>query len=192
MTQAANHLYPIALGACAVIAAQTFAYLDLRGRIDGLRLEVARGTSAPGTPEATVTTSEARPADAIVIPAKATDEHEEVTPGGDWACKGHISTEMARTAAGRYGPDVFQCYRERLEAEPDLAGLATLDVRVGADGRPTTLRWSGHVDDADFHRCVTERSRQWSFPRPVDGACAVLRWPFDLSPTGATPDRAGL
>lgn len=145
------------------------AYLDLRGRIDALRLDMARTESAP-------VVRSGDPAGASVLTAPP----QPAEP--PWSCEGSIASEMVAQVLSRHGREVFACQSER--SDPGVAGVVEVDVRVGASGSATGVRFAGTLREASLERCIRNAIAEWRFPPPVHGECAVVHLPFAL---GAPP-----
>ena len=105
-------------------------------------------------------------------------------PGEEPACTGIVTGAAVQRTLGASGHAVFDCYEQRRQAAPGLAGPLRLSLRVDAEGRVVKATVTG-IADGELRRCVGDRVLQWQFDAPHDGLCAIVELPFVLSPRDA-------
>lgn len=101
---------------------------------------------------------------------------------GDWSCSGEISVPEVRSAIGSKSSEVRQCYERRLRVDPTISGTLQVRMKVAQSGSVQAVSVGGSIRDPEILSCVRERVRQWHFPNPRGGACAVISAPFQLNP----------
>jgi outer membrane biosynthesis protein TonB len=107
----------------------------------------------------------------------------KVVPAGDpWACAGDITPTAIRRVLGEEQAAVRSCYERQLRNNNMLQGDIKLQVRVGNDGKVSATRVGGNLKDADVKNCVQNVAKNWSFPAPSGGTCAVFEAPFHFTP----------
>jgi hypothetical protein len=87
-----------------------------------------------------------------------------------------------RSAIAANQNQVRQCYERRLRVDPLLAGNLQVRMKVSAAGSVQAVAVAGTIRDSEVVSCVRERVKQWHFPSPTGGACAVIQAPFTLNP----------
>jgi hypothetical protein len=89
----------------------------------------------------------------------------------------------ATTVLSAHVDVVKQCYRDRLELQPELAGKLYVTVRFDGQGEVTNLAVSG-VDDAPLIQCVTDGfTHAHLHLSPPDGQPTEATVPFVLVPS---------
>lgn len=107
----------------------------------------------------------------------------KVIPAGDpWSCAGDIAPAAIRRVLGEEQASVRSCYERQLRNNNMLQGDIKLQVRVGNDGKVAATRVGGNLKDADVKSCVQNVAKNWSFPAPAGGTCAVFEAPFHFTP----------
>lgn len=101
--------------------------------------------------------------------------------GGGWACSGEVDRAAASAVIARNRAQVRSCYERALKQNNYLSGTLNVELRVGSGGRVEATRFSGSLRDPAVRSCVSRLTRGWRFPS-VDGRCAILSVPFNLSP----------
>lgn len=116
--------------------------------------------------------------------AEATSESKtrRVAADQSWACAGDIDRAAAVQIMQENRSVVRACYERRLKMDNTLQGTSQLTLRVGSDGRVTAVKVEGTPKDAIFRECVKKAAQGWKFPRPQNGACAVIGQPVTLTP----------
>jgi outer membrane biosynthesis protein TonB len=108
---------------------------------------------------------------------------KKLVPAGDpWACAGDIAPAEIRRVLGEEQAAVRACYERQLRNNNVLQGSIKLQVRVGNDGKVAATRVGGNLKDNDVKSCVQNVAKNWSFPAPAGGACAVFEAPFNFQP----------
>ncbi|HEY6878640.1 MAG TPA: AgmX/PglI C-terminal domain-containing protein [Polyangiales bacterium] len=108
---------------------------------------------------------------------------KRVVPAGDpWACAGDIPPADIRRVLSEQQAAVRSCYERQLRNNNMLQGDIKLQVRIGNDGKVAATRVGGNLKDADVKSCVQNVAKNWSFPAPAGGACAVFEAPFHFTP----------
>ena len=101
---------------------------------------------------------------------------------GEWSCSGEISVAEVGSAIGSKSSEVRQCYERRLRVDPTISGTLQVRMKVSQSGNVQSVAVGGSIRDPEILGCVRERVRQWHFPNPRGGACAVISAPFQLNP----------
>jgi hypothetical protein len=108
---------------------------------------------------------------------------KKVVPAGDpWACAGDIPPAEIKRVLTEEQAAVRSCYERQLRNNNVLQGNIKLQVRVGNDGKVAATRVGGNLKDNDVKSCVQNVAKNWSFPAPAGGACAVFEAPFNFQP----------
>ena len=87
-----------------------------------------------------------------------------------------------RRVLGDSQTQVRSCYERRLRNNNMLQGTVNLQVKIGNTGRVTGTRIRGTLQDADVKNCVQALAKNWSFPAPSGGTCAVFDAPYNFTP----------
>lgn len=101
---------------------------------------------------------------------------------GDWDCDGDIPVASIRSVIAEQRTQVRACYERALKVNNTLQGRVDVRVKIGRDGRVSATRVTGSLRDNDVFSCVRSLARNWSFPAPSGGDCAVVDAPFTLTP----------
>ncbi len=95
-------------------------------------------------------------------------------------------TESAERAAGdvlrAIHPQLLACYARRLSADPHAHAYLTVDVRIGADGRPRDVATTGGARLGDALDCITARIRDSTFEPPARTGTSRVVVPFAFEP----------
>ena len=94
----------------------------------------------------------------------------------------HLVAELQLSALSAH-----RCYDTQLRKDPGLAGGMTVQLRIGGNGVPCSVRITGNTTaNADLARCVADRMRDEIYERPV-GGCVNVAVPilFKLRPSSA-------
>jgi len=105
-------------------------------------------------------------------------EQRPALPGrvavGPMEIRGAMDREIIRRVVRRHLSEVRYCFIYDLQANPDLAGQASVGFVIGPDGQvrrsriaASTLRHRG------VETCLTRAARRWLFPRPRRGTVTV-------------------
>ncbi|MDD9943911.1 MAG: AgmX/PglI C-terminal domain-containing protein [Myxococcales bacterium] len=99
-----------------------------------------------------------------------------------WDCEGDLDRGGLRKVMNSARPQVRTCYERRLKVNTILQGDVKLTVKVGAGGEVTATRIGGSLRDNEVFSCVRRLAKNWKFPKPTGGNCAVVNIPFQFSP----------
>jgi len=55
-------------------------------------------------------------------------------------------------------------------------------VRINNDGKVSNTRVRGSMRDPEVTKCIQNLAKNWSFPTPAGGACAVFDAPYNFTP----------
>ena len=169
------------LGVLAVVG-----YVDLKADLDELManpVATAEGAAADAGPAAL---------DPGAAPAPDPGNPNAAPPaqGQEMACAGTLTQEQVTAAVGQHGRSVFECYEARHQEAPELAGTLQMQLRVNSAGGVDLARFLGPMQDEGLLACIRERLRDWRFPPPAGGECAVVATPFSLGTPPAAPPPA--
>lgn len=99
-----------------------------------------------------------------------------------WDCDGDLDRAGLQKVIARNRAQVRTCYERRLKINNLLQGNLKLKIKVGAGGKVAAMATSGSLRDKEVYSCVRKLAKDWAFPAPSGGACAVVRVPFQFSP----------
>jgi outer membrane biosynthesis protein TonB len=102
--------------------------------------------------------------------------------GDQWACEGDVPATDIRRILSDSQTQVRSCYERRLRNNNMLQGTVNLQVKIGNGGKVTATRIRGTLQDAEVKACVQSLAKNWSFPSPTGGACAVFDAPYNFTP----------
>lgn len=164
----------------AVLVVGVIGYLDLRARVDGPVHPPPRHDG--NSQRADLEQSEANDsglARSVIDGGMGglPQDTDGTRPPEAWLCDGEFAPGAVQQAAGTFGQQVFTCATRGQVERPDLHGLVSLYLRVGADGRVLEAHVSGIADPA-FRSCVGQSALTWTFAPLDHGACAVASMPF--------------
>lgn len=147
-------------------------------------------TTAPPPPP--VERSTALVQDTIEIPSEPTVEDagtatpeptKKPRPIGDpWSCTGELPQAEIRRVLAEGQSAIRSCYERQLRNDNQLQGDVRMQVRIGNDGRVTATRVAGNMRDADVKSCMQNIAKNWVFPAPSGGTCAVFDAPYHFTP----------
>lgn len=104
-------------------------------------------------------------------------------PVGDpWACEGDVPPQDIKRILSDSQTQVRSCYERRLRNNNMLQGTVNLQVKIGANGKVAATRVRGTMKDADVTSCVQSLAKNWTFPAPTGGGCAVFDAPYNFTP----------
>jgi outer membrane biosynthesis protein TonB len=125
---------------------------------------------------------EPEPEDAA-IPTPEPEKKPVRTGGGDpWSCSGEIPAAELRRVVADNQSAIRSCYERQLRNDNQLQGEVKLQVRIGNDGRVTATRTGGNLRDNEVKNCIQNIAKNWTFPAPSQGSCAVFDAPFKFTP----------
>ncbi len=104
-------------------------------------------------------------------------------PAGDqWACEGDVPATDIKRVLSDSQTQVRSCYERRLRNNNMLQGTVNLQVKIGNTGKVNGTRIRGTLQDAEVKACVQSLAKNWNFPAPTGGACAVFDAPYTFTP----------
>lgn len=164
----------------------------------GLGVYLATRGEEPPPPPPPVVKNVERPTalsnDTVQIPVEEEDagtpepEPETTTkrpsrPAQDiWSCPGDIPVSDIKKVLGEAQSSIRSCYERALRNNNQLAGSVNLEVRVGASGKVDHTRVRGNLRDPEVTRCIQNLAKNWVFPAPTGGNCAVVGAPYNFTP----------
>ena len=85
----------------------------------------------------------------------------------------------AKASVDKIRPGLRMCFAEQLQRKPVPLGTVTFTIEIGGDGKVTsaTPKTREGLDDACI-ACMTERVKEGTFERPLDGMPATVIAPF--------------
>lgn len=105
-----------------------------------------------------------------------------VAPGDPWSCSGEVAVADIRRVIAENQAAVRSCYERQLRNNNLLQGEVKLQVRIGNDGKVTATRTGGDLRDSDVRTCIQNVAKNWTFPAPSGGTCAVFDAPYKFTP----------
>ena len=99
-----------------------------------------------------------------------------------WECSGDIDRRAAAKRVAASKRQVTACYERRLKMNNVLQGNLTLRLKVGSNGNVVATAANGTLKDRQVYGCVRNLARNWSFPPPTGGNCAIVAAPFNFTP----------
>ncbi|MCG8554153.1 MAG: AgmX/PglI C-terminal domain-containing protein [Proteobacteria bacterium] len=90
--------------------------------------------------------------------------------------------QVKKVLTSRNRSRVRTCYERRLKVNNALQGTIALRLRVDAGGRVAATQASGSLRDNEVFSCVRNLAKEWQFPPPEGGDCAVVAVPFNFTP----------
>lgn len=139
---------------------------------------VERPTSL-STPTIEIPEDEPEVEDAAVPPPP---DKKPARMGDPWSCSGELPTSDIRRVLAEHQSAIRSCYERQLRNNNQLQGDVKLQVRIGNDGKVTAVRTSGNLRDSEVKSCMQSIAKQWTFPAPSGGTCAVFDAPFKFTP----------
>lgn len=136
---------------------------------DGL---VATGRGAGGTGEGS--SGGARLGGSHRVKVKVTAGSSEVTG----ALAKDVVESVVRQSHGRLG----FCYKTRLMLDPQLAGELTTKFTISPDGKVSSAKSEGTLNDSAVIDCVEKTFRSMIFPKPDKGGTVVVSYPVVFAP----------
>ena len=102
-----------------------------------------------------------------------------VDPGCAGECSGQVTAALQRTLRGKAG-QARSCYNRALSQNADLSGSMTISVRVGNRGQACRVSvQSDTLGEPSVARCVRQRFRDGTFPKP-EGGCVDVAVPINF------------
>jgi hypothetical protein len=99
--------------------------------------------------------------------------------------QGGLDREVIRRVILSHRAQVRYCYEKQLSVTPDLAGKVMVEFVIGGDGAVTSARPSDTtLSDPEVGRCIVEKVKTWTFPKPKGGGVVVVTYPFLFKPAG--------
>jgi TonB family protein len=83
---------------------------------------------------------------------------------------------------GEAQSSIRSCYERALRNNNQLQGSVALEVRVGGNGHVDNSRIRGNLRDAEVTKCIQNLAKNWRFPPPSGGNCAVVGAPYNFTP----------
>lgn len=171
------------LGPTLVLAALGgWAYLDLKTDLAEVR---ARQEVAEEERRRAPAPAEEPPAERGDAPGPGPRPPEVATSAHGFECEGSLTEEQVREVVGARGREVLQCIEAATSRDAGLGGVLLVEARVVASGAVDGVILRG-VEDDELSTCVSGVVREWVFPPPSDGSCAVVAAPFIV---GEAPGR---
>jgi len=99
-----------------------------------------------------------------------------------WECEGDVPAAEIKRVLAESQTQVRSCYERQLRNNNMLQGTVNLQVRIGNDGRVASTRVAGSMKDSGVKTCVQGVAKNWAFPAPTGGACAVFDAPYNFTP----------
>jgi outer membrane biosynthesis protein TonB len=115
-------------------------------------------------------------------PAPAHAKRSSRTNWGDWDCAGDLPGAKINQILADNRQQVRSCYERRLKINNVLQGNLNLKLKVNASGAVVATAVGGSLGDNDVFACVRNLAKQWAFPEPAGGECAVVQVPFKFTP----------
>jgi hypothetical protein len=101
---------------------------------------------------------------------------------GDWDCAGDLPGQKINQILADNRQQVRSCYERRLKVNNVLEGNLNLKLKVNSSGTVVATAVGGTLGDNDVFACVRNLAKQWAFPQPAGGECAVVQVPFRFTP----------
>jgi hypothetical protein len=101
---------------------------------------------------------------------------------GDWDCAGDLPGAKINKILADNRQQVRSCYERRLKVNNVLEGNLNLKLKVNSSGTVVATAVGGSLGDNDVFACVRNLAKQWAFPEPAGGECAVVQVPFRFTP----------
>jgi TonB family protein len=99
-----------------------------------------------------------------------------------WSCPGDIPVADIKKVLGEAQSSIRSCYERALRNNNQLQGSVALEVRVGSSGRVDNSRVRGNLRDPEVSKCIQNLTKNWRFPPPSGGNCAVVGAPYNFTP----------
>lgn len=103
-------------------------------------------------------------------------------PGDSWSCQGDIPAKQIKQVLADSQTQIRSCYERQLRNNNMLQGSVNLQVKVGAGGKVVATRARGSLGDKEVLSCMQNLAKNWSFPAPEGGPCAVFDAPYNFTP----------
>jgi TonB family protein len=98
---------------------------------------------------------------------------------------GGLPEDEVRRVIKKNQSQVSACYQTALSANPRLEGKVAIAWTVGLDGHVAAASVSEDtMGDPAVSRCMVERVRNWTFPKPTGGKVANVTFPWIFKPAG--------
>jgi hypothetical protein len=107
----------------------------------------------------------------------------EVRSGDNWDCSGELDPASLKAMVAQHHAEVRSCYERRLKVNHQLQGNVALILRIGFDGKVTGTRAGGNLHDEAVYSCIRQIASKWTFDPPTPSGCAVVRIPYNFSPS---------
>ena len=104
------------------------------------------------------------------------------TSADPWSCPGDIPVADIKKVLGEAQSSIRACYERALRNNNQLQGSVALEVRVGASGKVDNSRVRGNLRDPEVTKCIQNLAKNWRFPPPSGGNCAVVGAPYNFTP----------
>ena len=105
--------------------------------------------------------------------------------GNALALDGDYDRELVRQVVRAHRAQLRFCYEDELTRHPELEGkIAARWVITGTGAVAESSVADSTLGDAEVERCLVERIRTWTFPRPKAGGEVVVTYPFLFKPNG--------
>jgi hypothetical protein len=102
--------------------------------------------------------------------------------GNSWECAGDIPQQQIKQVLADSQVQVRSCYERRLRNNNLLRGNVSLEVKIGAGGKVVATRTRGTLGDKEVYSCMQSLAKNWTFPPPSGGQCAVFNAPYNFTP----------
>jgi TonB family protein len=99
-----------------------------------------------------------------------------------WSCPGDIPVADIKKVLGEAQSSIRACYERALRNNNQLQGSVALEVRVGGNGHVDNSRVRGNLRDPEVSKCIQNLAKNWRFPPPRGGNCAVVGAPYNFTP----------
>lgn len=99
-----------------------------------------------------------------------------------WDCAGDLDRAGLQKVLASNRAQVRTCYERRLKVNNLLQGDLSLRIKIGANGSVASTSATGSLRDKEVFDCVRKLAKDWKFPAPSGGNCAVIQVPFQFSP----------
>jgi TonB family protein len=98
---------------------------------------------------------------------------------------GSLDKELVRRVIHAHRNEIKYCYERELVRSPGLFGKVTINFVIDANGRVQTSKVKETtLNNPTVERCVLDKARLWTFPKPKGGGIVVVTYPFIFKQAG--------
>ena len=120
--------------------------------------------------------------DAAVEPEEPEKKPTRPRTQDSWTCRGDLQPADIKRVLLEAQSSIRSCYERRLRNNNLLQGSINLQVRIDDHGKVSATRVRGTMRDQEVIKCVQRLAKNWSFPPPSGGNCAVFDAPYNFTP----------